>query len=284
MSKHKYYSQGGEDFLIWQILGDRPTGVFVDVGAFDGIHLSNSYSFELAGWRGICVEPIPDIYELCLRNRPRTACVHAACVGDPAIDRVTLKREKLGLLSTVSEDIDEADIRRRYENRGLEFEGFESIDVPARTLDSILDEQLPDGVGIDFVSIDVEGAEVQVLDGFDLNRFRPRIVVVEANSAEAKALNDAIVCGRFGYHEATEVACNVFYTRDADDASRAAQVDVVCQIEPHTHPYGERFTPDRFIQGKQVKSARRARRDVASDNESPGFVNKLKRIFRGKPD
>lgn len=283
MSDHKYYSQGGEDYLIWKILGDQPMGFFVDVGAFDGIHLSNSYSFELAGWRGVCVEPIPDIFELCLRNRPRTACVHAACVGDPATDRVTLKREKLGLLSTVSEDVDEDDIRRRYENRGLEFEGFESIDVPARTLDSILDEQLPEGVDVDFVSIDVEGAEVQVLDGFDLNRFRPRLVVVEANTAEAKTQNDAIICGHYGYHEAAEVACNVFYARDADDAVRAAQIDVVCEIEPHTHPYGERFTPDRFIQGKKVKSAR-SRKDGAAAHKRLGFFDKLKRALRTKSD
>lgn len=56
-------SQHADDYLAWQILGKKKEGLVVEVGAFDGIHLSNSYSLEQLGWKSICIEPNPNIYK-----------------------------------------------------------------------------------------------------------------------------------------------------------------------------------------------------------------------------
>jgi len=56
----EFYSQNGEDFLLWSLFKGRKSGFYIDIGAFDGIHLSNSYYFEKNGWDGVCVEAHPE--------------------------------------------------------------------------------------------------------------------------------------------------------------------------------------------------------------------------------
>jgi hypothetical protein len=123
-----YYSQQGEDFILDAFFGFRSNGFFVDVGAFDGIHLSNSYIFEQRGWSGICIEAAPLYFDLCVKNRPRTRCIHAACL---AAERgpVPFRFERGGLFSGVHANAD--GVAKEFANRGLNFEGFENISVPS---------------------------------------------------------------------------------------------------------------------------------------------------------
>lgn len=97
----KYFGQNGEDFLVWSLFsGDEP-GFFVDVGSFDGIHLSNSYSFELAGWDGICVEAHPEYFPHLKKNRPKSRTVWSACVEPGASSEIEFLTEPLGLVSAL---------------------------------------------------------------------------------------------------------------------------------------------------------------------------------------
>lgn len=66
--KIKYYSQNGEDFLMWKLFDYIDTGFYIEVGAFDGIHFSNTYSFEKLGWKGICIEPHPKFFPYCKKT------------------------------------------------------------------------------------------------------------------------------------------------------------------------------------------------------------------------
>jgi len=59
---YRYYGQHGEDFLLWHFFNYRRDGYFLDIGAHDGIALSNTKSFEERGWRGICAEPVPPVF------------------------------------------------------------------------------------------------------------------------------------------------------------------------------------------------------------------------------
>jgi len=79
----KYFGKNGADFLIWSLFSREEPGFFVDAGAFDGIHLSNSYSFELAGWGGICVEAHPEYFPHLQKTGPE-----AEPYGLPASGRV----------------------------------------------------------------------------------------------------------------------------------------------------------------------------------------------------
>jgi len=83
-------------------------------------------------------------------------------------------------------NFNEDDVRQRYENRGIEFIGPKKIKVKAATMNEIIEIQLPNTPVIDFVSIDVEGFELQVLKGFDLDKYQVNLFVIEANSESEK--------------------------------------------------------------------------------------------------
>lgn len=272
----RYFSQNGEDYLLWAVLGDRTDGFYVDVGAFDGVYLSNSYSFELAGWRGVCIEPLPAFYERCRAARPGAACVHAACVADPAVQHVELYVEEMGLLSGLDPER-EAELRERYERRGLEWKGFERVQVPAFALTAILEQHAPAGTAIDFISVDVEGAELDVLRGLDLDRYAPRLLVIEANTLEAeRILTDFL--GAAGFHRARRVGENVVFCRDRGDVQRAREVAVDCRLEPMTHPLGGDWTIPGYAAGKQVHLA--AGEDTRIGPKDTSLAGRLARNVR----
>ncbi|MFH1044067.1 MAG: FkbM family methyltransferase [Pseudomonadota bacterium] len=173
--KDTFRAQNGEDRWLDNLFGHKRNGFFVEVGAFDGINLSNSYHFEQIGWTGVLIEPDPDKAALCRSNRPGSKTYQCAAAGSPEISEVTFFRVESGeVFSTTKLTSDHA---RRIDHMGL---ASIPISVPARTLDTILQEA--GAPAIDFVSIDVEGAETEVLRGFDIRRWKPAIVVIESNS------------------------------------------------------------------------------------------------------
>ena len=176
----KYFGQKGDDFLIWSLFPDESPGFFVDVGAFDGIHLSNSYSFELAGWIGVCVEAHPEYYQALEKNRPCSRNFHAACVRDNDQTSVEFLSEPLGLLSGI-EAFKTQNMERRYAARGMKFPGWQKIKVPAMTLTQILG-QAEAPKEISFLSVDVEGTEYDVLKGIDFFSYSFRLIITESNS------------------------------------------------------------------------------------------------------
>jgi FkbM family methyltransferase len=254
LNDHRYYSQQGEDYILWQLFKGKARGFFVDVGAFDGIHLSNTFSFEQAGWSGICIEPNPEFFELCKQNRKGSVCLQVACVADKDLKTVTFYKEELGLLSGTCGDRKE-DVRSRYEKRGLNFAGFEKIIVPAVTLDRVLEEYLPPGREIDFISIDVEGTELQVLKGFNLSRFNPRVLIVEANSEEMRVqIEDYLQV--LEYIPARRLGPNIFFVRSLEDLHSISLASSECQIEPVLHPLGEAYTLRSILKARGEKVSR----------------------------
>jgi FkbM family methyltransferase len=168
-----YQAQGGEDAWLERYFDNKQNGFFVEVGAYDGIVLSNTYFFEQAGWRGILVEPNPAKASLCRANRPGSRVFGCAAVapGTPA---------EVELLDVVDGEVYSTLVPSDFNLSRLREFGLSSrtVRVPARTLDSILEEAA--APAIDFVSIDVEGAELDVLEGFDIAQWRPRLVMIES--------------------------------------------------------------------------------------------------------
>lgn len=240
MAHDLFFGQNGDDFLLWKFFGRKRRGFFIDVGAFDGVHLSNSYAFELAGWRGICVEPVEEFYKLCRAARPRSTCLHCACVGDEDAGCVELSVEPLGLLSGLC--VNEPDVRRRYAARGLDYSGLRRTSVRAATLNSILLEHAPSVARLDFLSVDVEGTELDVLQGLDLARHRPRVIVVEANDTQAAARLANYLVGEHGYHQGRVLGNNVFYADTARHAKRLRGMRGSCRLQQTPHPHGSAFT------------------------------------------
>jgi FkbM family methyltransferase len=173
--ENTFRAQNGEDRWLDDFFEHKRNGFFIEVGAFDGVNLSNTYHFEQIGWTGVLIEPDPDKAALCRSSRPGSRTYQCAAAGSPEISEVTFFRVEAGeVYSTTRLTHDHA---RRIDQMGL---ASKPLSVPAKTLDSIIQEV--GAPAIDFVSIDVEGAEMEVLRGFDIRRWQPTVVVVESNT------------------------------------------------------------------------------------------------------
>jgi FkbM family methyltransferase len=158
-----------EDRLKAEFFAPLPTGFFVEVGANDPRRGSQSWQFEEAGWSGVLIEPQPDLAER-LRATRRAQVIAAAC-SSPANAGSAMVLHLSGPHSS---------FKRELAVTGIV--AAATIEVPVRTLDDILAEAKAPAP-IDFVSIDVEGHEVEVLSGFDLARWRPRLLLIEDHIA-----------------------------------------------------------------------------------------------------
>jgi FkbM family methyltransferase len=148
----------------------KSEGYFVEVGANEPQERSQTWHLEQAGWRGVLIEPQPDLADK-LRSR-RKARVFAVACSSPENAGRTLPLHVAGPLSSLD---------RRSMAPGSTPAGI--IDVPVRTLDAVL-EEAGAPVAFDFLSIDVEGHEIEVLRGFDIPRWRPRLILLEDHVAD----------------------------------------------------------------------------------------------------
>lgn len=158
---------------------DFDDGFFIEAGANDGYQQSNTYRLEKErGWTGLLIEPVPDLAERCARRRPRSRVERCALVSDTD-PRPSVTMLVAGLMS-IAEGAQPGS-EQEHADRGIEVQRLDesyTIEVPTRTLTSLLDEAPPPS--IDFLSLDVEGMEADVLRGLDFSRYRPRYILVEA--------------------------------------------------------------------------------------------------------
>ena len=202
-ARESYRSQNGEDHWLEAHFGGKNTGFFVEVGAYDGVSLSNTYHFEQCGWTGILVEPDPDMARRCRSGRPRSLTFQCAVAGPDSSGEIAFFQVTGGEAYSTT-NLTPAH-RERLDRLGLR---WREVRVAVRTLNSILEEVSPSQV--DFVSVDVEGGEVAVLRGFDLERWRPAVVIVETNArTRDPAVRRYFVEHRYAYHHSIDV--NDFY-------------------------------------------------------------------------
>ncbi len=218
--RHLFRSQFGEDRILWQVFRERPHGYFVEVGAYDGITLSNTYFLEQMGWTGVLIEPIQPLWERAAALRRRSHVVHAACGkrGSSGVAKFTVA-QNVPVLSFLSADDEH---RERCLREGAT---LIETEVPFTTLTDVLvrarNQPPPSGTpwrdggwSIDVVSIDTEGCELDVLDGFDLERFRPRVLVMENDRPAGEAIEPHLA--ERGYRKFHRQKINDFYVRAAD--------------------------------------------------------------------
>jgi FkbM family methyltransferase len=166
---------------------DFRNGFFIEAGANDGFNQSNTYHLENSkGWRGLLVEGIPDLAAICRKVRARSKVCHAALVADQtATPTVTMRFANL--MSLVEGSMDDPQKAEEHIRQGVAIQdlpGTYEVEVPARTLTSLWEEFIP-GQPIDFLSLDVEGFEVEVLRGLDLRKVTPKFILVETYALEA---------------------------------------------------------------------------------------------------
>lgn len=175
------FAQEGEDLVLARLFGEKNTGFYVDVGAHHPMRHSNTYSFYRRGWRGINIDATPGSMVPFRRFRPRDINIECLVASDPTPRPFFLLSEPA--LNTASPDLARA--RPKEDSR---FQVIEATNLTPRRLASLLDEHMPPDQAIDFMSVDVEGLDLDVLRSNEWSRYRPRFLLVELLETPLEAL------------------------------------------------------------------------------------------------
>ncbi|MDX9715217.1 MAG: FkbM family methyltransferase [Dissulfurispiraceae bacterium] len=189
----------GEQELIRDFFRYKQDGFFVDVGANDPIIESQTYHLEQIGWNGLLIEPLPDYCNL-LKARRKSTIIQCAC-SSPENHNKSLNL----LLAAGHSTLNSKPIALGTKSQG-------SITVTCRTLDSILEETNAP-VGVDFISIDIEGHEMEMFKGFTLNKWKPKLVLLEDHVTNHKKHNHMT---SNGYQLILRTGLNSWYVPTAD--------------------------------------------------------------------
>jgi len=163
----KSYSQGKEDIVLAGLFNYKREGFYVDVGASRPVKLSNTYLFYKLGWKGICLEPNGKLVNNYKKVRPRDIIIETAASNFVGEAKFFTGDNKYDVNSSLS-DPKSISISK-------------TINVKVDKMENILNAH--NVQEIDFISIDTEGTELDVLEGLNLDRFRPKYILVEHNTA-----------------------------------------------------------------------------------------------------
>lgn len=169
------YAQSGEDAIadfVFHALGiARPS--YLDIGAHHPSRLSNTFRFYGQGCRGVCVEPDPDLYAVLAERRPNdihlNAGIGAAGQAGGSLPFYVMSERTLNTFSKAEAERYAAGGRQRIET---------VIEVPVLDINTVCDTWFA-GAGPDFLSVDVEGLDEEIVRALDLSRFRPAVICVE---------------------------------------------------------------------------------------------------------
>lgn len=164
------FTRNFEDVMINRALGAVEHGFYIDVGGYQPISDSNTCALYQRGWRGIVVEPQARMHPQWAKHRPQDTLIGAA-VGDHDGEVTFHEFPWNDQAATIAPDV-----LALHQREGRE---VNSYTVPMVTLNSLLTQYRPQGE-IHLLSIDVEGAEKDALNGLDRSRFRPWLIVLES--------------------------------------------------------------------------------------------------------
>lgn len=201
----EFHGQFAEDEILAEIFAGHREGYCVEVGAHDGRTGSASYLFERQGWHCLLIEPNPDCVEEIRKHR---ACTVISCAASSHEGEARFViAENVEQLSTLDLSADHLDHIRHA--GGV----VKEITVRTATLDTLLREAgFPE---IQFLTIDVEGHELAVLEGFTLEAYRPRVVIVEDNSVNGVPGVASYMAQR-GYVHFRRTGVNEWYAHHSD--------------------------------------------------------------------
>lgn len=173
----KSRSQIRQDVFVLSELNFKKNGFFVDFGATNGIDLSNSYLLEKDfGWNGILVEPAHIWHKDLLKNR--TSKIDISCVSSQSGRTVSFNEVSSPELSTIDE-YSKSDLHSKDREKGSHY------DVTTISLVDLLDKYNAPAE-IDYLSIDTEGSEFDILNNFDFSKYKFNVITCEHNYTPAR--------------------------------------------------------------------------------------------------
>jgi FkbM family methyltransferase len=164
-----------EDTVVLNYFKDKKSGFYVDVGCYHPIHRNNTYLLHKQDWNGVNIDTSKFSIDLFNHMRPKDLNYHCAISNKKEVIKLFYQKE-LSQLSTIERDqaetVFQGDIKEK--------------DIQASTLDAILNKGKFKNNKIDFLDIDVEGADLKVLEGLSFEKFKPELVCVEIHAKEIK--------------------------------------------------------------------------------------------------
>lgn len=163
----------------------KTNGVYIELGAFDGLTQSNTAFFEFnRKWTGILIEPSIKSYELCCNNRPNSLCLNMACVSDD-YNGNTIKGDFVhNLMASVD---------------GNRLKSNNIVNVNCNTLHNIIQTYMPNKK-IDLLSLDTEGYELNILKGLNLDINRPSYLLIEVYNKDYDAVVEYLEINNYKLH------------------------------------------------------------------------------------
>ncbi|RDU67593.1 FkbM family methyltransferase [Helicobacter didelphidarum] len=204
----EFHGQLGQDIIAYTILKHKKHGFFVDIAAHDGISSNNTLLFERLGWNGFCVEANPETFKKLQQNR-KCDCYNKA---------VFSKNIGITRFATTSADfLDTLEItmtknhKERMEN--VSSGNVKYIEVQTITFNELM-ANYPDVTHIDFMSLDVEGGELEVLKGIDFDKYTFGVMTIEHNYVQSRKMDIINLLHDKGYRILFENNFDIMFVRN----------------------------------------------------------------------
>lgn len=177
------FSKTGDDIQLMKLINNSMPGAYVDIGSWHPVKASNTYYFYVRGWKGISIDPNPELQTLYKQLRPNDNFINAGIgISTTSLEYFMLEESSM---NTFSQDF--------IVKHQLESKIIKQISVPLYSLEEILDKNLGKNDRLDFFDIDVEGLDLDVLKSNDWNKYRPKVIVIETDISIQDDINSEIV-------------------------------------------------------------------------------------------
>ena len=170
------YSQIGQDKKVYNFYNGKTNGYFLDIGAWDGIALSNTYALEKLGWNGICVEPLTSRFNDLIKNRSSNCC-DLAVYHTSDLDVFFDVEGDAGMLSGINIHIDA--------HKHLVNKNKKTLKIKTISLNHLLERYNAPSF-IEYLSLDTEGSEYEILKNLNFSKWKFGLIDVEHNYVEPR--------------------------------------------------------------------------------------------------
>lgn len=173
------------DLKLDNLFGAKKNGVFIELGAFDGLTQSNTAFFEFyRNWTGLLIEPSKQSYDLCCANRPKSISLNLCCVSSDYQHRTIYGDFNSITMASVNGE--------RLKSQNL-------VEVSCNTLNNIICENIPNKA-IDLLSLDTEGYELNILKGLNLAVNRPKFLLIEVYKSDFESVATYLSSFKYAMH------------------------------------------------------------------------------------
>jgi len=172
----KSYSQCGEDIIIDAFLSgigiSKPT--YIDIGTYHPILNNNTYFFYTKGGHGICIEPDNLFFDLIKRNRTRDISLNVGVGPQEIAEASFYKMSSHNLNTFIKSEANETVIKQYYGKQEIK----DVVKIPLVTVNSLIEKYL-DSTAPDFLSVDAEGFDYEIIVSINLKKYRPKVICTE---------------------------------------------------------------------------------------------------------